>query len=100
MISKQTAYDIWVCYDEIAKASKLGEDMEKQLRDGEYPSLRDTFGRSRCLQLGVPTFESGHRLYDVQPKLAMSILRAHVAEKQAELVACNERARTELDLKG
>ncbi len=96
MITQQTAYDIWIAYDEIAKGQKLIADMEKELARGDDPNPRDAFGRHRNLQLGVPSGENGHRLFDVQPKLALAVIRAHIAEKQAFLELANERARAEL----
>lgn len=41
--------------------------------------------------------ESGHRLYGVSPKLAQSIIRSHIAEKERELTEMNECARVELN---
>jgi len=96
IITQQTAYDIWIAYDEIAKGKKLVADMEKELKDGNDPNPRDSFGRQRNLQLGVPSGESTHRLFDLQPKLALAVIRAHIAEKQAFLELANERARAEL----
>ncbi len=98
MISKETAYDIWVCFDEIAKGEKLVADLEEQRKRGEIMNLRDSFGRPRSLQLGVPSGDSSQRLFDVQPSLAISVILAHVAQKKAELIALNERARAELNL--
>lgn len=96
MITQQTAYDIWVAYDEIAKGQKLIADMEKELKDGNDPNPQDPFGRRRNLQLGVPCGDNAHRLFDVQPKLAIAVIRAHIAEKQAFLQLACERARAEL----
>src|SRR6185369_988934 len=80
--------------DEIQKAEQLLKDMAKQEKDYPYdPNLRDAFGRGRNLQLGIPSGENSHRLYDVHPKLAKSVIKAHIAEKQSELVQANERAR-------
>jgi hypothetical protein len=96
MITKQTAYDIWIAYDEIEKGRKLSEDIGGQLKNGEAVDLRDVFGRRRNLQLGVPSSQNGHRLFDVAPALAVAVIDAHVANKEAELKALNEKARAEL----
>ena len=95
-IAKQTAYDIWVAHDEIAKGNKLISDIEEQMKRGEPMNLRDGFGRLRNLQLGVPNGERSQILFDLAPGLALAIIRAHVAQKEAELVAINERAKAEL----
>ncbi len=53
--------------------------------DKHAPSLRDCFGRRQHLELGIPCGENGHRLLKVDPSLAESVIRAHIANKEAEL---------------
>ncbi len=100
MITRETASRIWHCYREIVVAEKLLADMAKAAEDYRdevhAETLSDTFGRRRKLQLGVPSSESSRSLFDVEPELAKSVIRAHVANKQAELVEANEQARIEL----
>lgn len=96
MITQETARKIWSAYDEIAKGEKLLIDMSERAAKYEDPNPRDAFGRQRCLQLGIPMGDSGHCLLDVQPKLAMAIIRAHLAESRAMLEVLNETARTDL----
>lgn len=95
MITKQTAYDLWVAYDEIEKGKKLLADLQEQLKRGETADLRDAFGRRRTLSLGVPCGDSAQRLIDVPPALAMAVIESHVAAKQAELKVINQRALAE-----
>lgn len=99
MITQETVILIYAAHREILAGEKLLEDMKKfQSRDDKYAaSLKDVFGRPRQLQLGIPTGESGHQLFDVSPVLAESMIRAHIANKRKELVEANERARAELD---
>lgn len=101
MITQATAARIWNCYREIAAAEKLLADMSeeeaKRPGDRHEPELRDVFGRRQKLQLGVPSGENGHRLFDVDAELAKSVIRAHIAKKESELVSANEQARIELD---
>lgn len=88
MISKDTAYKAWCAYREIEVAEGLLAHLEEAAKGREVPDLRDSFGRRvHGLQLGVPSGDSGHRLYDVSPALAVAVLRAHVAEQQAVLAA-------------
>ncbi|MFA5754213.1 MAG: hypothetical protein WC905_02595 [Patescibacteria group bacterium] len=101
MISKETSSMIWEAYREIEVAEKLLSEMSK-IRGREHipddaPTLKDAFGRREHLQLGIPSGENCHRLYKVAPKLAESVIRAHIAEKKEELASANERARIELD---
>lgn len=65
-------------------------------REKYAATLKDAFGCRRQLQLGIPNGENGHRIFDVNPQLAESVIRAHIAQKQAELVVVNEQARIEL----
>lgn len=97
MITCETAERIWVCYREIAAGEKLLVDMADVDKPDRFESnLRDAFGRRRQLQLGVPSGETGHRLFGVDPELAKAVIRAHIANKTAELASANEAARIEL----
>lgn len=104
MISKETAELIWNCYREIEAAEKLVADIQKiseanDSRDKNSPTLRDAFGRRQYLQIGIPIGGSGHRLYDVHPSLAESVILSHAAHKRGELAELQERARIELEAK-
>lgn len=105
MLSDETLERIWHCKREIKAGEKLLEDMEIVRKHEEErmnklsatePTLNDAFGRRQHLQLGIPSGENGHRLFQVSPKLAESVIRAHIANKQAELIEATERARIEL----
>ena len=67
------------------------------ITDKHAPTLKDAFLKERHLQLGIPIGDSGHRLLDVAPELAESIILSHIARKRVELVEANERARIELN---
>jgi hypothetical protein len=103
MITQETCAAIWGAYREIAAAEKLLADMKEERekpfsdRDKHAPTLKDAFGSRRHLQLGIPSGENGHRLFQVSPMLAEGVIRSHIAQKQAELVEANERARLELN---
>lgn len=102
MITKETAAAIWECYREIKAGDELLVELGKDaLRlddcDDDASRLEEIRNRKN-FQLGVPSGPaSHHRLYKVHPDLALSIIKAHVADKQAELVRLQERARIELD---
>ena len=100
MITQETCAAIYAAHREIIAGEKLLEDMKEQRArmDGDKyaPTLKDAFGRVRQLQLGIPSGENAHRLFDVSPVLAESVIRAHIENKRAELVEANERARIEL----
>lgn len=96
MISKQTAYDIWIVYDEIEKGKKLLAEMKEASARGEEHNLRDSFGRPRPLTLGVPSGERAHQLFDVQPSLAVEVIRVHIQAKQAARNVLMQRAEFEL----
>lgn len=101
MITKETCAAIWHAHREIEASEKLLEDMkrerERMQADKNAPTLKDAFGRARQLQLGIPSGENSHRLFDVSPMLAESVIRAHIENKRAELAEANEIARIELD---
>lgn len=100
MITLETCAAIYTAHREIEAGEKLLADMklERERRDVDKyaPTLKDAFGRTRQLQLGIPSGENGHRLFDVSPVLAESVIRAHIERKRAELVEANERAWIEL----
>lgn len=103
MITPETASAIWCAYREIAASEKLLADMADARenpfgeKDKYAPTLNDAFGRKRQLQMGIPSGENCHRIFDVNPELAESVIRAHIAKKTVELVEANERARIELN---
>ena len=105
MLTSETIERIWHCMREIEAGNKLLADMEEVGRQDEKrwegksktePTLKDAFGRRRHLELGVPSGENGHRIFQVSPILAGHIIRAHIANKTAELAEANELARLEL----
>ncbi len=100
MISQETAARIWQAYREISTAEKLLNDMkeirERERIDVHSPTIRDAFGFRRQLQLGIPSGENAPRLFDVNPHLAASVIRAPIERKTAELAEANEQARIEL----
>ena len=102
MITQKTAAAIWAAYREIEAGEKILSDIAKEKaepfadRDKFAPQLKDAFGHRRNLQLGIPSGENGHRIFDVRPDLAESVIRAHIAQKKVELTEANECARLEL----
>lgn len=96
MITKDTAARIAYAYSEIEAAKKLLEILATARSRQSTPDFRDAFGRPRGLQLGVPSGESGHRLFDVSHALSEIIIRAHIESKRSEIAALCELAKTEL----
>jgi hypothetical protein len=101
IIRQETAAKIWQCYREIKAGKKLLQDMEelkeKHSTNPHAQHLKDAFGRGRNLQLGIPMGEDGHSLFGVSPELAKSVIKAHIANKEAELIAVNEEAHIEMN---
>lgn len=101
MITMPTLEAIYHAMREIESGKKLLADLrsDRARREREVGgrALVDAFGRERPLSLGVPSGESAHTLYRVSPHLAESVILAHIAAKEAELVEANERARIELE---
>ena len=102
MITQETAERIWQCYREISAGEKLISDMaelrERYRFDEHAQKFKDAFGRMQGLQLGIPSGKNSHRLFDVSPELAKSVIKAHIANKKAALTEANEQARMEVGL--
>ena len=94
-ISSKAAHRIWLAHREIEEGQKLLADIEQTLKEGG-PTPVDHRGYSRGYQLGVPS-HGGHRLLDVSPRLAASVIEAHIAEKWRDLVEASLAAKLELD---
>lgn len=97
MITKDTAMSIALAYREVETAEKLLAEIKETLDRKEAPDIRDVFGRLQDgLQLGVPSGNSGHRLFNVPWSLAKPIIEAHIANHKARIAALSETARTEV----
>jgi hypothetical protein len=99
MITQETASLIYAAHREIEAGEKLLADMAERMKweiDKYAPTLKDAFGRAQHLQLGIPCGEAGHRLFQVSPVLAVSVIKAHIENSKVKLVEANERARIEL----
>lgn len=101
MITQETAAAIWHAYREIEAGQKLLADMEASRKeaglDRTAPAIKDAFGQRQHLQLGIPCGDNSHRILQVAPALAESVIRAHIENKRAYLAECQERARLELN---
>lgn len=97
MISKQTAMDIAFAHREIDTARDLLKEIDKaKARYGEAPDVRDAFGRLQGgLQLGIPSGDSSHRLFNVPWPLAKVVIEAHIANQEQILKALNAKAAIE-----
>lgn len=100
MITKQTAHEILLAYQDIENGESMLKVMQDATKEGSLPEMRDAFGKLKQLQLGIPSSPTSTRLIDVHPKLAIQIIKAHVAEKQAALQVLGERVKTELGMIG
>lgn len=95
-ISLKTASRIIVAYREIENATELLDKLEKATSDPFEP-IRDVFGRPKnCLQLGVPSGDTAHRILEVRPDLAMVCIKAHIDDKKIDLANANREAWVEL----
>ncbi len=99
MISKNTAMDIALAYREIEAADEILKSVRDAMTDhGRQTDIRDAFGRTRHgLEMGVPSGNNGHRLFNVPYALAVPVIEAHIAQSRAKIVAPTEKARHEID---
>lgn len=96
MITQETATQIALAYREIDAAEKLLADVRKAMDASDPVDIRDVFGRrQRELQLGVPSGENGHRLFDVPFTLAGPIIEAHIAHHKARVALLSAKAESE-----
>ena len=97
MISKETAVDIALAYQEIERSEKLLSEIQDAVQRREMPELRDAFGRRQDgLQLGVPSGDCSQRLFNVPWTMCKPVIEAHIMEQKALLIALNEKAAIEL----
>jgi|SRR5687767_520479 len=97
MISKDTATDMALLFRDIESSERLLKEIEEAVRRYSVVDIRDAFGRrADGLQLGVPSGDSSHRIFNVPWSLAKPVIEATIASKRAELAALNEKARFEL----
>ena len=95
LISKQTAMDIALAYREVEAGEKLLADVQAAIEKSalRHQDIRDAFGRTQHgLQLGVPSGENGHRLFNVPFQLAIPVIEAHIAQQRAIIAALSARA--------
>lgn len=97
-ICKQTAMDIALAYREVETAEKLLAEVREATDRRGAPDIRDAFGRLQSgLQLGVPSGDNSHRMFNVPWSLAEPIMEAHIANQRAIIAALSVKARAELD---
>lgn len=97
-ISKQTAIDIALAYREVESAEGLLADVRKTMDRFAQQDIRDAFGRRQAgLQLGVPSGDNSHQLFNVPYSLAVPVIETHIAHHRAVIATLSEKARAELD---
>lgn len=99
MITKETVYEIGRVYREIEAGEKLLAQVDEELAKekesiGFHGEIRST---ARNCQLGWPMRDhDGYQLYNVEPKIARSVIVAHLADQKAKLEKLSEVARLEV----
>jgi hypothetical protein len=98
-ITKNTAGEIWNAHRNIAEGEKMLAEIQEAIDEAakREPEQLDQFGRHRSVELHYPHGTSGHRIFDVNPQMALSVIRSHIASKKAELQQLSEQARIELN---
>lgn len=93
MISKQTAMDIALAYREIETAETLLAEINDTFSRRDPPDIRDAFGRRQeGLQLGVPSGNNGHCLFNVPWAMARPIIEAHISQQRTIVAVLSEKA--------
>lgn len=93
-ISMKTAHALALAHREIEVAEKLLKDVtEAQARIGRTTDIRDAFGRTQHgLQLGVPSGENGHRLFNLPFSICGPVIEAHIAQQRVVVAALTQAA--------
>jgi hypothetical protein len=102
-ITKQTAVDIALAYQEVERSEKLLEQVHSALEKRKDvwakgdTDLRDAFGRpARELQLGIPSGSGSTSLVGLTYDLAVPIIEVHIAHQKAKISSLSELAKAEL----
>lgn len=106
MLSQEMCKKIWACHREIETGKSLlievekiinaNEERQRTQAHGEALSLKDAFGRSQGLQLGIPSGDNCHQLLNMSYDLAKPVIKTHISNKEAELAELNEMAKLEI----
>lgn len=96
-ISMACAHRIWSAHREIETGTRLLADMRAEIANGNEPNPERPAGRQRNLQLGVPNQMDGHRIFNIAPTLAITVIEAHITDQKRELAIACVAARMELD---
>lgn len=97
MLGKQLAMDVALAWREVEAAEALLADVREARERRTGPDLRDVFGRRvEGLQLGIPSGENSHRLFNVAWGLAEPIIEAHIAQQHAKIALLTAKAREEI----
>lgn len=99
-ITQATAAAIWGCHHDIEAGKKLLAELEKSLEDSlALPSPWNPHDRRRRMSFGIPCGEHSTQMIDVAPYLAISIIKAAIAEDERRLVELSQCAAIELAAK-
>lgn len=95
-VGRETVLALAYAYREVENGEKLLAEIAEALDRYRAPDIRDEFGRPQSgLQLGVPSGNNGHRLFNVPWALARPIIETHIAQQKAIIATLSERARIE-----
>lgn len=92
-VSKETSTAIAMAWREIEAAEGLLADIADTRSRNEAPDIRDAFGqRQDGLQLGVPSGQNRHRLFNVPWPLCKPIIEAHIAAQRGLIAVLSAKA--------
>lgn len=96
-ISSKTAMDIALAHREVETAEKLLAEIEEARSRFSPVDIRDAFGRRQDgLQLGVPSGNNGHRIFNLPWEVCRPVIELHIANQRAQIQILSEKAMTEM----
>lgn len=107
MITKETAREIYNCYQQIDIIEKTKLQMLEEIKrirekkEREEPIPENDFGRfGKGMQLGIPDgYGSSMRVYNISPELGISVMDEQAKELKKRLKELGVIARLEMDAK-
>lgn len=96
MITKEIACLIYNCYSEIENSNEMIEELKKNLNGKGELGITKSWGELPCLELRIPTAQLCRSIHKVPFRLALDVIKEHIANQEAELIRLKEICKVQL----